>query len=278
MGSIRCIAIDLDRTALDSCGRLPERNRKALLCAIELGVKVVIASGRPFTALPDDVLSIPGISYAITGNGCAVYDPANGRRLKGYTIDPGAVISILDICRLLPVKLECFIDGQGYIDSEYYNDPVRFGTPVYGVEYIRSTRLPVDDIYSFISDNSGKIDALDVIAFDAVGKKYAEELISGNVPGLYLTSSADQLLEISSFQCGKWSGLRYILECERISPDETAAFGDNDNDVDMLSNVAASFAMAGSSPACLAAASRVTLSNDDCGVAVEIEKLLELLN
>ena len=50
--SIRCIALDLDRTTLNSGGCLSERNRKAMEQAIESGIQIAVASGRSLDSLP----------------------------------------------------------------------------------------------------------------------------------------------------------------------------------------------------------------------------------
>ena len=71
---IQLIALDLDRTTLNSQGKLSKANYNALSQAIKNGVHVCIASGRAFDTLPSDVLSVPGIEYAITSNGAAVYN------------------------------------------------------------------------------------------------------------------------------------------------------------------------------------------------------------
>ena len=67
--SVKCIALDMDRTTLNAQGMLSEENRKAICFAIENGVHVVIASGRAFSSLPGEVTGIPGIEYAVTCNG-----------------------------------------------------------------------------------------------------------------------------------------------------------------------------------------------------------------
>ena len=93
--SIQCIALDLDRTTLNGEGRLSPGNRQALEYAIAKGVHIVIASGRPFASLPEDVTAVPGIEYAITSNGAAVYHLPTGRRLHSYAMTPGSVQAIL---------------------------------------------------------------------------------------------------------------------------------------------------------------------------------------
>ena len=50
--SIRCIALDLDRTTLNSAGQLSERNRKVIEQAIENGIQIAVASGRSLDSLP----------------------------------------------------------------------------------------------------------------------------------------------------------------------------------------------------------------------------------
>ena len=53
--SVKCIALDMDRTTLNAQGMLSEENKKAIRLAIEKGIHVVIASGRVFSSLPGEV-------------------------------------------------------------------------------------------------------------------------------------------------------------------------------------------------------------------------------
>ena len=85
---IKLVALDLDRTTLNSESHLSEVNRQALIDAISNGVHVCIASGRAFDTLPEDVISVPGIEYAITSNGAAIYRIAGKECLKSYVLTP----------------------------------------------------------------------------------------------------------------------------------------------------------------------------------------------
>ncbi len=69
---IKCIALDLDRTTLDSQGHLSEENRTVIESAVADGVHVVVASGRSLDSLPAEITDIKGIRYAITSNGAAL--------------------------------------------------------------------------------------------------------------------------------------------------------------------------------------------------------------
>ena len=274
--AVKCIAFDLDRTLLDSSGTLPLRNRAAIERAIARGITIVIASGRPKCALHAETAAIPGIKYAITGNGCAVYHLPTDSCIRSTHLKPESVEEIMRQTEKDGVTYECFINGKAYADRLFLADPVSFGTDARGVEYLRSTRIPVDGIAEFILKNKSSLDALDIIAGGLEQKTTIWGRIEGKIPDVYMTASTGQLLEISAADSGKGSALLSLLELLGISPAEAAAFGDNDNDADMLSAVGYGIAMENASESCRRAAKYITASNDNCGVAEAMEKLLKI--
>lgn len=273
--NLRCIALDLDRTTLGADGRLSAGNREALECAIRRGIHIVIASGRPLCSLPADVTEIPGIEYAITSNGAAVYHLPTGTRLHGFTLPAAAAEEILHLTADEPLTYEAFVDGIAYGGADYVADPVAYGTPPTSVAYIQRTRRPVPDITAFIRAHSHELDSLDLVVRSAEDKERLSARLREAVPGLYITSSVPQLVEISHADAGKHSGLRFIADLLNISPAQIAAFGDADNDVDMLTFAGCGIAVANASSACLAAADRITGHYTEDGVAQAIYQLLE---
>lgn len=83
-----------------------------------------IASGRAFDTLPQDVVSIPGIEYAITSNGAAVYRIQDKQCLRSYVLTEQSVKKILELTKDFPVTYEGFIRGTAYAAKEYIEDPV----------------------------------------------------------------------------------------------------------------------------------------------------------
>ena len=71
---IRLVALDLDGTLLDSQSQISPRTRQAIADAVGHGVIVLPCTGRPLASLPPLVAQLPGIRYAITTNGAAVWD------------------------------------------------------------------------------------------------------------------------------------------------------------------------------------------------------------
>src|SRR5699024_6406620 len=119
---IRCIALDLDRTTLNSEGHLSGDNRKAIEQAVSSGIQIAIASGRALDSLPGKVMEIPGIRYAITSNGAAVYDLKEGVCLRQYKLKAEAVRDILRWTQGEDVTFEAFIDGKPYAEKAYVED------------------------------------------------------------------------------------------------------------------------------------------------------------
>ena len=72
--SVRLVALDLDGTLLSRSNEVTPATREAIARAVAHGVAVVPATGRPLASLPPVVAKLPGIRYAITSNGAAVWD------------------------------------------------------------------------------------------------------------------------------------------------------------------------------------------------------------
>lgn len=269
----RCIALDLDFTTLNNQGRLSDTTRMALTYAIDKGVHIVIASGRSLNSLPEDIREIKGIRYAVTSNGAAVYDLLTGECLKQYKLTAPAVREILRMTEDMPVAFEAFIDGKAYAQEDYVRDPLRYGA--ISVSYVQRTRLPVPDFRNFLLENCTRLDCIDLVLTDMQQKSRLWEKLEKTVPDVYITSSVDHLLEISYKDCGKHSGVRFVLERLGLPRESLVAFGDGDNDAPMLEYAGIGIAVANASMACRAAADRVTRPNDEDGVALEIFRLLD---
>lgn len=274
---IRCIALDLDRTTLNKEGRLSEKNRRAIEAVIAAGIHVVIASGRAFDTLPADICSVSGIEYAITGNGAAIYRMTTGECIRRYLLSEGAVKAVMNATTRDPVTYEAFINGAAYAECAYIEDPVRFGATPQAVEYVRSTRKPVDDIRDFILRHSSDLDSMDIVVKDDVWKEEIWRKLEEATDEIYITSSVKQLVEISDKQCGKHTGIACVLKDLGLPREALAAFGDADNDIDMLRFAGCGIAMANASEECRQAADYVTGHHDEDGLAQALINILHLI-
>ncbi len=271
---IKCMALDMDGTLLQKGGVLSAKNKEAVQAAIDQGVEIVIASGRAFGTLPEEVLEMPGIRYAITSNGSSIYEISTGKLLHGFVLTPASVDAILTVTRDDPVTYEVFVAGQPYSDVDYVKDPVKYGVSEQSVAYVQSTRQSVDDIIGFIRDHDQELESLAVIVGDPRVKQEVTEKLGREVPDIYITSSVPQLIEISREGTGKHTALAYIADQQGFAREEVAAFGNADNDAEMLAWAGVGVAVADASESCLEAADLIVKSCAENGVAQGIEELL----
>lgn len=273
---IRCIALDLDRTTLNSEGHLSGDNRKAIEQAISSGIQIAVASGRSLDSLPGEVMEIPGIRYAITSNGAAVYDLKEGVCLRQYKLKAEAVQDILRWTQGEDVTFEAFIDGKPYAEKAYVEDPVRFGAMPRSIPYIQGTRKPTEDMRSFIREHEGELDCIDVVVKSEEYKRRLWKTLEKQVRDVYITSSVKQLLEISDVNAGKNTAAEFLIGYLGLTREELAGFGDGHNDSGLLKYAGIGFAVANASEECREAADRMVASNDEDGVAEGIDYILKV--
>ncbi|MDO4337245.1 MAG: HAD family hydrolase [Eubacteriales bacterium] len=270
---IKLIASDLDGTLLNRAKEIPEFTRRVLGEATARGIHFVPATGRAFAAVPEEVRQFPGVEYVITSNGATIYSVSQGRRIYQCLMDGEAAEALIKIPRSEGVVLEAFVEGEPYSETRYVENPQKYGATEYGARYVKKTRHPVPDMEAFIRQNRNRLDS---IAF-VCNEENERERLRGSFQqqkDIYVTSSVSHLLEIGHKDAGKGNTLLWLLRFLGISPSEAAAFGDADNDIEMLSGVKYGFAMANGTESCKEAAFGVTGSNEEDGVGTAVIRLL----
>lgn len=108
---LRMIALDLDGTLLRSDKTLSARTRQVLESYIAKGTHVVVASGRSYDSLPQEVLSVSGIDYAITYNGVVICHRPTGEKLFYSPLKPACTQQLLSLIQTHHAEFEVFLDG-----------------------------------------------------------------------------------------------------------------------------------------------------------------------
>jgi hypothetical protein len=81
-------------------------------------------------------------------------------------------------------------------------------------------------------------------------------------------------LEVLPSTVSKGAALAWLLDDLGIPAEQVMALGDAENDIEMLQVAGLGVAVANAMPATLAAAYRVTTSNDEDGVALAVEQFV----
>lgn len=233
MRKIRLVAMDVDGTLIGKDKILTKRTKEALAAAAARGIHLVVASGRAMQAVPEELIQIPGMEYVITSNGSSVFRLSDRKRIYGRDMTPEQIRRILNFYTCFDCPMEAFICGLPYTSQNYFDHPERFGASPVSVEYVRTTRHPVPDMCTFVKDHENEIEGINFIVHDMKLKaKMRRELET--FEGLYVTSSVPRYIEISHGSVCKRSALEWLAGELDIPQQQIAAFGDGENDLEMI--------------------------------------------
>lgn len=268
---LRMIALDLDGTLLRSDKTLSPRAKRILETYIQQGTHVVVASGRSYDSLPQEVLAVSGIDYAITSNGVAICHRPTGQKLFYFPLKPPCTRQLLSLIETYQADFEVFLDGVPYADADFVAHPTAYGLPDAATSYIQTTRKPVRDLFAFTQEHIQELDCLDFITIDQQKRVILAQQLN-QISGIYVTSSVPHLLEISDASAGKGPALRRLAQYLDIPREQIAAFGNEENDLDMIEFAGVGVAVANSPAHVRDCADYVTQSNDEDGVAAFLER------
>ncbi len=270
---IKMIGLDLDGTVLTTRKEMTEYTKNTIKKAIDAGVVVLAATGRPISAIAGEFLAIPGMQYAITSNGARILELLSGRVLIESMLSKEKVEQLLHLLFDYDAVLEMFIDGRSYVRRrefehihDYYANPSM-------AEYMLSTRNPVDDLFATLKEKGEGVDKVHCIFRNADDKREAAEKLK-SVSGIVAASSYGANIEINKEGTDKGIGLLKLGAMLGIERDEIMACGDGMNDYEMLKAVGFSVAMENGHPKVKEIADYITASNDEDGVAKAIEKFV----
>ncbi len=269
---IKLIALDMDGTTLQEDHlSISPRTRRAIQAALEQGILVVPATGRLDSLLPESVMGIDGVRYAITSNGAATYDMKSKKRIHSNFIRPELALELLKILPADQVLVEIFKDGKLFVDRDYLEALAEYPVPFLHLEFLKSIHAPVISLEDYVRADGDRIEKINL---PYVPPKYQEELWNklSEFDSISLTSSVPDNMEINDAKANKGQALQQLCDYLQIPAESVLAMGDNGNDIEMLKFAGTSIAPANATDAAKAAATAQTLASDKDGVALAIEK------
>lgn len=271
--SIKMIALDLDGTTLTSDRKITSRTREAFRRAAEKGVHIVVSTGRAYTSLPEEVLSIPYIEYAITSNGAHINYIDSGVSIYDSYLSPAAVREIAKLYEELDVEIEIFIGGQAYMDQRYYDQIVKYGLSYRSAEYVLWSRKPVSGVEKLMLENIDRIENVN-FCFETVEALEAARDRIESIPESTVSSSFVTNLEVGGPNTSKKTALKELTGRLGIDRSELMCCGDAPNDIEMLEYAGLGVAVGNAWGGTKEHADYITSTNDEDGVAKAIEKFV----
>ncbi len=244
---MKAIITDLDRTLLRTDKSISAYTVDVFKKCRERGIRVMTASARPLRDIRE-YRNLIGFD-AVTATNGAVIDLPDKRLEYGIRRETGEEI-LSGLLRFPDVFLS--IETSGGL---YSNRDIPVWKPVVYEEF---PKLPDNIVlYKILASSSQRE------LYDGVG-----DILTDDV---YCTVSNHDLVQIMSMEATKWNGVRQMLACFGISPQDAIYFGDDNDDIEPIRNCGTGVAVSNAIPAVLEAADRIADSNDSDGVARFIE-------
>lgn len=263
----KLIVLDLDDTLVHPSGQVSRANQWALMRAQKLGVRVVLASGRPVYAMRAiaKLLQLKEYDgYMLSFNGAYVVSnktrqPAFSaglskpevKALHGFAQQEGVFIHTYTATEILTPQNNQYTEVERFI-----------------------TGMPVVECQDFLAEIPQQVSKVLLLA-DPKKLQTAKEKLSGQMGDEFsIAISKPFFLEVTAPGVDKGTSLLRLCETLGIDPAETLAIGDSYNDVPMLKVAGLSVAMGNAPDEIKQQADYITATCQEDGVARAIEKFV----
>ena len=240
--TIKALALDLDGTLLRSDKTISAETQTVLKECKKRGIRLLVATARPFRAMQQ-------YCNLVVSNGARVICQGNDT-LRG--IHPESARRLLEIFAGFPDMRVTLETGE----NAYSNKPI-------------------EDYKTIIREDLVRVAGEEVILKIIVHMDTAETaglVHKALTDDLHVTVSAGYMMQIMDKSASKWNGIRVVLDAMGCTPEETAYFGDDHDDVLPIRMCGLGVAVENAIDEVKAAADAITLSNDADGVANYIGK------
>ncbi|MFF9097167.1 MULTISPECIES: HAD family hydrolase [unclassified Streptomyces] len=257
------IATDLDGTLLRGDDTLSDRSRAALARAVRAGARHLVVTGRPAPRVRPLLEDLGSTGLAVCGQGAQVYDAGADRLLWSVTLDRELAETALGKIEAEVGEVYAAVDQDGVDGLTLIEPGYRMPHPT--LPAVRVGRR--DDLWGEpISKVLLRHPELSDDALAATARAVVGSLAT-------VTMSGPGTVELQPCGVTKATGLALAADRLGLGAERALAFGDMPNDIPMFAWAARGVAMANAHPELKAVADEITLSNEDDGIAVVLERL-----
>lgn len=276
MNRVRLIALDMDGTLLLSDHHtVPKENIDAIRRAHSMGIRVAISTGRMVEDASDFIrrYDLPCMIVAANGARACTGPMPGGDWMYRCNLEPADAHRVLDLLLETGLAIHGFEDGVvNTVDNgsgkKYHLVYRGLIADRYGEKEIRAAAdRGIMKIFVVCDGFAGDV-------YDPRVEPVRLKLMK-DMPHLQITSSAPGNVEIISSKAGKGVALSHVAASLGLTHENVMAVGDAGNDLNMLEYAYHSVAMGNATLDVLSCCRYTTATNDECGVAKIIDRVIE---
>jgi Cof subfamily protein (haloacid dehalogenase superfamily) len=228
----KLLICDLDGTLLDNIKGLSQKYADKLNILLDQGIDLTIATGRDFENTKLAIQNTRIQNPIILTNGAIMADYPSGEIIEYLTIPSDAVSQIYELADKLQLQTIVFSsydkehNSPRFVKGTWWNiDSIRrlelseykqyLNDPVISIQFMYP-KIALEEIYSLSLKNPEIIKDTHILYFE-----------DSFLPGMYW-------LEYNPIRARKDLMVKSLMKLKGYSPENTIAFGDNFNDVEMF--------------------------------------------
>jgi hypothetical protein len=268
----KLIVTDMDGTLLNSDKQISEETKLALQSLMATGCRFTLATGRIYKAAKRYGDQIGITTPLICCNGAMIVDPKTDAVLYGAPIPKETGHKIIEVARRFNVYFHLY--DKEVIYSEKLEKIIAYFRRI-------SADLPPEyRIHTeVVEDANDLFDKTEIykIGFYYDNTERAQEMRSAleAIDGISGFKSMDTMYDVMRAGVNKGSALEHLCEILGVEREAVMAFGDNENDLEMLEYAGMGVAMGNSEAFVRDVADHVTASNDEEGVLRALEAVFK---
>jgi Cof subfamily protein (haloacid dehalogenase superfamily) len=244
---------------------LRPRTRAAITAARAAGIHVVLVTGRMFQSVRRYALEAGIDDPVVCYQGAVVAEPGSGRWLRHVPIPLELARETIAALNEEGFGLNCYVDDELYV-AEVTEAAKRYAN------FQHIELHPVGDLLDWLDRPPTK---LVVIDDPHVLDDLKQRMLERFADRLYISKSLPYFLEFASPDVTKAAGLEFLAEHLAFTRERTVAFGDGENDIELVDWAAYGVAVANADDRVKEIANFVCPSVDDEGVAQVLEAYLD---
>lgn len=264
----KMIVLDLDGTLTNEKKKITPKTKTALMKAQQLGVRIVLASGRPtygITALADELELEKYGGFIQAFNGGKTINCASREVVSEQILDPTLVPLLYNAATEAGMDILTY-QGESIAATKKENK--------YVLHEAFINKMPVIQYDDFLSQIVYPINKC-LIVGDPVPLHQLELQLASRLEGrMNVYRSAGFFLECVPLGIDKARSLESLITTLDVSCEEIIACGDGYNDQSMISFAGLGVAMANAPREVQDTADYITYSNEEDGVAHVVEKFI----
>ena len=220
------LVVDMDDTLLTDDHEISNENKEMLLKAQEMGVYVVLASGRPTSAMIEYAKELQcdvNNSFMISFNGSTITDLKEDKLLFEHSLTKEQIHSLYDFSQQNNTHIITYLNGQ--IISERNSEYIDIESTITGIELVI-----VPSFKDAVTTSAVKCLLLEEPNY----LKTMEPLLKVAMPDLSICMSKPFFLEAAPNGVDKGAAIQILAEKLNILPSEIIAIGNAGNDLSMI--------------------------------------------